>query len=266
MKLKHAGALVATALLAGACTKVPAGHVGVLVNLYGSEKGVNEKVVSVGRYWVGFNEDLFLFPTYTVNAQWTAEGKDESISFQTNDGMRINGDFGITYKIDPTKVATVFQKYRKGMDEITNIYLRNFVRDALNKKAMAYSSEDLYGEAKTKLLDDVNHSVAAEVEPSGILIERISLVGELRFPLTLVNAINAKIEAKQAGLQAENELAKARAEAAKLLIESEAKAKANERLARSLTPEYIRYLMIDKWNGQAPNAIGADVSLLMGGK
>lgn len=35
--------LLLLGLLLGACSKVPAGHVGVVVNLYGSDKGVSER-------------------------------------------------------------------------------------------------------------------------------------------------------------------------------------------------------------------------------
>ena len=96
--------------------------------------------MSVGRYCIGFNEDLYLFPTFTQNYVWTqnkAEGSpnNESITFQTTEGMSVNADVGISYHIKPSKVTTVFLKYRKGVDEITDIFLRNIVRDALNTAA-----------------------------------------------------------------------------------------------------------------------------------
>lgn len=46
------------------CSKVEAGHVGVKVYLLGRDKGVDSEVLGVGRYWIGWNEDLYLFPTY----------------------------------------------------------------------------------------------------------------------------------------------------------------------------------------------------------
>ena len=126
--------IMAFAALSG-CSKVPAGNVGVKVYLLGGEKGVDSEVLRVGRYWIGINEDLFLFPTFTQNYVWTkdaTEGSptDESITFQTQEGLGVNADIGISYHIDTDKVSLIFQKYRKGVDEITDIYLRNMVRDA----------------------------------------------------------------------------------------------------------------------------------------
>ena len=81
-------------LLSGtaACTKVPAGNVGVKVYLLGSSKGVDHEVLGPGRYWVGWNQDLYLFPTYTQNYTWAvnSEGGDESIDFGTVEGMNVN--------------------------------------------------------------------------------------------------------------------------------------------------------------------------------
>lgn len=60
-RIPAAAMLCLLAVLAG-CSKVPAGNVGVIVNLYGSEKGVETREVGTGRYWVGVNEELYLFP------------------------------------------------------------------------------------------------------------------------------------------------------------------------------------------------------------
>ncbi|WP_253948967.1 SPFH domain-containing protein, partial [Pseudomonas aeruginosa] len=126
-----AAMLCLLAVLAG-CSKVPAGNVGVIVNLYGSEKGVETREVGTGRYWVGVNEELYLFPTFTQTETW---GGEEAISFQTVEGMKVGGAVGITYSVSPDKVTTLFQKYRAGIEEITNKFLRNMVRDAFNDVA-----------------------------------------------------------------------------------------------------------------------------------
>ena len=89
-----------TVLLVG-CSKVPAGYQGVIVNLYGSEKGISEHTVGVGRYYTGWNKELYLFPTFLQNYTWTspesASRTDESITMQTAEGLSINSDVGITY-------------------------------------------------------------------------------------------------------------------------------------------------------------------------
>lgn len=269
--------LVLFALLSG-CSKVPAGNVGVIVHLLGGNKGVDSEEVGVGRYWLGFNDEMYLFPTFTQNYTWENRGekKDESITFQTKEGLNVNADVGVSYHIDPTKVSTVFQKYRKGIDEISDIYLRNMVRDSLVKAASTQDVETVYGQGKTELLAAVEESVRKEVVPIGIIIEHIYWVGTLRLPQTVVDNINRKINATQMALTRENEiqqtkaeaqkaieeanglaqskLAVARAEADSVRIKGEAEASAIEAKSKALStnPQLVQYELTKTWDGKLP--------------
>ena len=49
------------------CSRVPPGYVGVKVNLLGGAKGVDTEELGVGRYFIGPNTELHLFPTFTQN-------------------------------------------------------------------------------------------------------------------------------------------------------------------------------------------------------
>ncbi len=254
------------------CSKVPAGHVGVKVFLLGGEKGVDTEELSVGRYWIGMNEELFLFPTFKQNYVWTSDSRegsenDESFTFQTMEGMEVGADIGITYRIDPTQATAIFQRYRKGVEEITDIFLRNHVRDALNTAASTLPVASVYGAGKAALLAAVQKAVVAQVGPEGIIIEKIYLVGSFRLPKTVINALNLKIEATQRAQQRENEVAEARAEAAKLvavavgkakaiLTKATAEAKANRLVSQSLTPTLVKYERVKRWNGALPQVQG----------
>lgn len=259
--------LIAVAL--GACSKVPAGNVGVIVNLYGSDKGVSEKEVGVGRYWVGWNEELYLFPTFTQNDTWQrTKDTDQSITFQTGkDGMTLNADLGITFRVDPGKVTKLFQTYRKGVEEISDIYLRNFVRDSLNEVSADMNADEAYGRRKNELLDTVEKTVRDAVSDKGIIVEKVYLVGDIRLPEAVRSSLNAKNAAFQQTLQREQEVAKAKAEAdikiaeargtsESTLINARAQADANRILAASLSPELVRYRAIDKWDGSLPRLTG----------
>ena len=60
------------------CSKVPAGNVGIKVFLLGGAKGVDSQELGPGRYWIGWNEDLFLFPTWTQSYVWTKDPAEGS--------------------------------------------------------------------------------------------------------------------------------------------------------------------------------------------
>jgi len=256
-----------------ACSKVPAGNVGVKVYLLGGTKGVDHEVLGVGRYWIGINEELYLFPTFTQNYVWAAskdEGSkdNESITFQTKEGMDVNTDIGISYHIDPAKVGDVFQKYRKGVDEITDIFLRNMVRDALIQVGAKNPVESVYGEGKTALINEAQDIVKNQVKDIGIVVEKIYLVGSMRLPAQVVAALNSKITATQQAQQRENELRMSEAEAKKkiaiadgdaqsTLLRAKAQAEANKLLSNSITPTLVQYESIQKWDGKLPQVGGA---------
>lgn len=267
-------------LFATACSKVPAGYVGVKVYLLGGSKGVDQEILPVGRYWIGMNEELFLFPTFAQNDVWKlVEGKDESLTFGTKEGLSVGADIGITYSIQPDKVPLVFQKYRKGVEEITDIYLRNMVRDALVKVASNKEIEAVYGTGKTELIAQVEEIVRAQVKDVGIIVERVYWVGDLRLPPAITQSINAKIQATQISMQRENEvktaqaqamievakakgeadaqLEKARAESESIRMRGEAEASAIRSKANALAQNanLVELIRSERWDGKLPTSM-----------
>ena len=259
-------------LSAAACSKVPAGNVGVKVYLLGGEKGVDSEELGPGRYWIGWNEELFLFPTFTQNYVWTrdkTEGSenDESLSFQTVEGMTVNADIGISYAIQPDRVNTIFQKYRRGVEEITDVFLRNMVRDALVIAVSDKPISSVYGAGKADIISGVETLVRDQVAPLGIIVERIYWAGELRLPDSVTTSLNLKIEATQQAQQRRNEVETARAEADKAIevargqaesirLRAQAEAEANTLVAESLSDVLLRYEAIKSWDGVLPRFTG----------
>lgn len=270
-----------------ACNRVPAGYRGVIVNLYGSEKGVSEETVGVGRYYLGLNKELYLFPTFLQNYSWTGE---EAITMQTSEGLSIKTNAGITYQIDPSNVVKVFTKYRLGIEEITNTFLHNMVRDAMNEVASTMTVDQIYGAKKEEFLNKVSNKVKNDAQKTGIEVDKIYLIGSFELPASVMNSINSKIEASQNAVRVENEIATSRAEAQKKIVEAkadaereiiraeanarqitlnaESQAKANKILSESITPEFVQYQAIIKWNGELPktNATGSLPFISLGKK
>lgn len=271
-------ALFAMTMLSS-CSKVPAGNVGIKFYLLGGDKGVDFEPLTPGRYWIGFNEELYLFPTFTQNYVWTAgedEGSynNEQFEFNDKDGAVITADMGITYYLEESKIPDIFQKYKRGVDEITDTFLKNLVRDELVDRTSAMNVSEIYGEGKVPLLDSVQAAVSRQVAPLGIHVEKLYWIGSIRPPATVIAAINNKIEATQKAQQRENELretqaaankkiAEADGEAASILKVAEAQAEANRKLASSLTPQIIEYEKVKKWNGVNSQVVGAGGGLML---
>jgi len=268
--------IAALALVAvSACSKVPVGHVGVKVDKLGSDNAVNEEVVGVGYEFIPPTQELHIFPTFTQNEEWTSDSRrgsktDESVSFQTRGGLVVSADIGMSYYVDPEKVDILFQKYRRGIHEITDVYLRNMVRDALVEGGSVMPIEAVYGEGKVTLMKNAQANVQAQVKQFGINIEKLYWIGEMNLPPSVVQSIDAKIRATQVAQERENQIQTANAEAQIKIAESkgraeailiEAKAKADaldlEGDAIARNPQVIELRSVESWNGQLPTYMGS---------
>lgn len=264
--------LIGMVALLAACTKVPAGNVGVKFDLYGGDKGVTGEVVGPGKYWLGWNEEMYLFPTFTVNDSYTAK-EGNNITFQDRDGTQISADVGLAFSIPADKADEVFQKYRKGVDEIVDTVLKNAVRNALNSETGKMEVSEIYGTGKEALMARTLNRVQAELGPVGVNVENLFWIGAMQLPPQITGAINAKIEATQKAQQRENELQtataqaqiereKARGEADAKVIEAKGEAEANRLRRESLSSELTAYEIAKRWDGKLPQVTGGSIPML----
>jgi regulator of protease activity HflC (stomatin/prohibitin superfamily) len=266
-KIIAAGVLVLFFFLCTLCINtISPGYVGVVVDLLGDNKGVETKELHVGMYWINPWKKVYQFPIFEQNDTWE---NSEGFSFQTSEGMAVSADVGITYHLRPDAIPVIFQRYRRGMDEITNIFIRNFIRDAINKSASRTKIEDLYS-GKESFFEEVEAHVRDDLAPLGIELSRIYLIGRFHFPQNVITALNAKIEANQRAQQRENELREAEAEAKKqiakaegqarcVILQAESEAAANHLLSKSVTSELIHWQAVQKWDGNLPHVTGGAI-------
>ena len=246
------------------------GYVGVLVNLFGDNKGTQEKELHVGMHWISPWKRIYIFPIFEQNDTW--EGNDD-FNFQTSEGLACAAEVGITYHLQSESIPRIFSKYRRGMYEITHVFIRNYIRDAINKCASRMKIEDLYGPGKEAFFEEVQRLVSSDLKPIGIELSRIYLIGRFHFPQNVIRALNSKIEATQRAQQRENELREATAEAEKLIakakgdseclkIRAESEANANKILSESLKEQVLLKQFIEKWDGKLPMYIGTGTPII----
>ncbi|HYL60916.1 MAG TPA: prohibitin family protein [Candidatus Acidoferrales bacterium] len=273
---RHFGmlAIVAVVLMSlGGCTKVEPGYVGIKVNLYGKQRGVSDYPIVTGRVWYNpWTQEIYQFPTFLQNVVWTRAANeggagDESITFNSREGAIINADVGVSYQFEAAKVPEIFVEFRQPAQVITNVYIRNKVRDALNREASNMPVTDIYGIQKQALLNNVKRDLEQEIGPKGVHFDTISFTSGLRVPPQVEESINAAIEATQRAVQAQNKVAQSRAEAEQrvaeangiaqsIMIKAKAQSDANNLLNASLSPMLIQYEALQKWNGIMPEVTG----------
>lgn len=266
-------AVVTAITLIAMLERVPVGYVGIKVDLLGGSKGIDTEEIGPGRTLIGINEDLFVFPTFTQTVGWTkganpelGSPNNEEMSFQTAEGLTVTADVGASISVDPTKVNMLFQKYRKGMDEIVDSYVRRNIQNALVDQAGKMSIDSVYGAGKTEMMKLAFEATRKDLAEFGIILENLYWIGELRLPPTVVESINKKIAATQEAQQRVNEVEKAKAqanidrekaegEADAVLIAAKAQAKANQLLAESISPTLVNYKALERWDGKLPGSM-----------
>jgi regulator of protease activity HflC (stomatin/prohibitin superfamily) len=269
------------------------GYTGIIINLFGEEKGASYKELGVGMHWIAPWKKVYEFPMFEQNHIWD---NDKSFTFQTGEGLNVNADIGLSYHLSPGKVHTLFAKYRRGMEEITDLFIRNYARDAINKAASKMTVEDLYGSDKQRFIEQLQSDLKTDLEPIGISIDRVYLIGTLHFPSNVVAALNSKIEAVQRAQQRENELREAEAEARKriaaaqgeaaqrtlaaeadgkiqlvlakaasesTLLKASAEAQSNGMISESIDANILAYRAIQQWDGKVPTVIGTPPAMWM---
>ena len=267
-------------MTAVSCATVPAGYQGIKINVLGSDKGAITSIPT-GRYMLWPNIEYKVFPLFNQNYVWTKDSQegsrnDESFTFSIN-GMPVNVDIGIEYSLNSDKILELFLKYRKNVDELTSVTIRNVVRNNFNKYSLAYDVDNLMSGGMNTLLSDVLLDTQNYFIEDGIQIISLSLVNAARYPHSIVEANELKNKSKQIAAQRENELREVEAEAQKTIAKARAQyesakfqAQANKVLATSFSSTLLAKMELEvqqewikKWNGQLPATIAGDSTLLM---
>jgi regulator of protease activity HflC (stomatin/prohibitin superfamily) len=258
----------ASALCLAACSQVQPGHVGIKVNQYGSASGVEPEPLGVGTYWTGPGVHIYQYPVSTVTHTWTrsrTEGSanDDSFNFQSNEGLPINADVGVSFSVDPSRAPILFQKYRVSIDSITDGPLRNEVRSSLIKYAAQYGVGDLYGNKKAELLARAQSEVQSFFAPFGLHIESL-FWADLRFPESVARQIEQRISNEQAALAAQAQVATVQAQAAQRAAQAQGDATATNLQGAALraNPEVLRLRAIEKWDGHLPQVTSGGTPLI----
>jgi regulator of protease activity HflC (stomatin/prohibitin superfamily) len=259
---------------------VEPGNVGIVVNLYGRDKGVQDYTMKTGMViYSRFTQRVYEFPTYMQNVVWTSDVNEgspanEEVTFNSAEGAVIKADVGISYQIDADKIPVIFTELRQDAEYIKHVYMRMKVRDAINRAAITHKASEIYGEKKAILLDEVKKELSAVLRDKGFIIDTLAFVGELRVESSVKDSINLTITATQKAIEAQNKVLQskaeadqkietARGEAESITIRAEANAKANELLTKSVTPELLLYQAVEKWDGVLPTVVSDSTSQLI---
>ena len=261
------------------CTSIEPGHTGIKISKVGGNRGVTKDNLTTGWvFYLPITTKIIEYPTFNQRVAWTAstnEGKpqNEELSFQTKDNIPVSMDIAVNYTLSESKVPEFYTKFR--CDDITTFthgYLRDQARNAVSEMGSEYSFDDVNGPKKEEFLSKVNEYLSKSVAEYGVQINKngFSLIGAMRPPENLRNAIAGRAQAIQDSIRVENELRKMKAEAAKAVAQAEGEAASMRAKSASITPQFmelkkleIQEKAIAKWKGDVPSTMTGNGTGLM---
>lgn len=227
-----------------ACTRIDAGHEGILVKQYGTDKGVQDVSLVTGRVWYNiWTEDVYEMPTFVQTADY------EPFDVNAKDGSSFTVDPTISLFVMTGHSPSIFKKYRKELEEVINTTIYNYVKDAFRLQMNKYTTDEIVSD-RERFENDVQKTLSLTLENEGFKLEQ--LTSGLKYPQTIVDAVNDKNKAIQKAMEAKNKLVGDSIEAQRKIIIANAEKKANELKQQSLTPMLIQQQFIEKWDGHTP--------------
>lgn len=266
-------------------TKVPAGYEAILVNSY-AQAGVQDTPLVTGRvYYNPFTQDLVKYPVYVQTKDY------EPFEVTAKDGSKFTVDPTISYRIEVGATPVIYQKYRKDIDQITDVVMLQMVKDSFRVVLNKYTTDEMISKAG-EIDNELSKTLIEGVKGEKIIIER--LTSGLKYPQTITDAIanknkavqdaqrvenelriaeaNAKIKQQNAEAEAKAKITEAEGNAKSKIIESEANAKAIEIQSKAIQSQggedFVKLQWIEKvgarWNGAMPTTtLGNDMNMFL---
>lgn len=242
--------------LTSCCNRIDAGYEGMMVNLYGSKKGVDTISLVSGMVWYNpLTKRVYEYPVFVQTVDYP------SFSINAKDGSNFNVDPTISIRVANGKSPMVFMKYRKkNIEDVINTTLYNYTMNAFRIELNKYTTDELVSK-REEFERSIETRLYDELMAEGFILEQMT--SGLQYPTELIQSINDKNKAVQDALTAENQvkmieaeakkrIAQAEGEAAAMRIKADAEAYYNRTISASLSPLIVQEDFIEKWDGKLP--------------
>ena len=256
------GLIIVISIIAGSFTAIPAGHRGVVIR-FGAvtgtilEEGLKIKVP-------------FLDSVVKMSVQ-TQKYEADAVS-ASHDLQDVNTTIALNWHLKPNMAVEVYRTL--GLEFIDRI-AAPAIQETIKQVTAKYNAEDLIlrrDEVKAAITENLSNRLLER----GIVTETVSITN-FQFSATFTAAIEAKVSAEQAVLEATNKLArvkveaqqreaeakgeaaariaKAEGEAEYIRVVTDAQVAANKAVNESLTPEVLQYILLDR--------LGEDIKVMV---
>ena len=234
---------------------VEAGHRGVVLYV----GAVENRVFGEGLHFIiPFVEKVIQLEVRTLKFQADA-------SAASNDLQEVHTTIALNYHISPNQANIIYQQL--GAD-YSNKIIATTIQESVKASVAKFNAEELITKRATAKAV-VAEAIANTLSARDIVVETV-FITDFKFSQAFANQVEAKVVAFQSFLTEQNKLkaiqvvanqtvvqalAAARSNVAKATGESQTIQIITEQLKQS--PEYLKWLTINRWNGIMPSALGS---------
>ena len=257
-----ASVVIIIGLIASSFTTVPAGHRGVVIRFSAVTGTILEE---------GLQVKVPILDTVVLMSIQTEKYEVPS-SAVTKDLQDVSTTIALNWKLDPSMADEVYLTL--GTEYISRI-AAPAVQEVIKQITAQYDAEDLILR-REEVRNEIFDALSIRLAERGIIAEMLSITN-FTFSATFTAAIEAKVAAEQAVLEAQNKLervkveaqqaeaeaqgfanariAEAEGEAEYISVVTAAQVAANAAISESLTPEVLQYILLDR--------LGEDIKVMV---
>ncbi len=254
--------MIIASIIIGSLTTIPAGHRGVVIRF----SAVTGTILNQGL------QTKLPFIDSVIKMSVQTQKYETDSSAVTNDLQDVSTTIALNWRLDPGMADEVYRTL--GLEFIDRI-AAPAIQETIKQITSQYNAEDLILR-RDEVKNDITASLSTRLLERGIITEALSITN-FQFSETFTAAIESKVAAEQAVLEARNKLervrveaeqaeaqargeakariAKAEGEAQYIQIITEAQVAANEAIAESLSPEILQYILLDR--------LGEDIKIMI---
>ncbi len=254
--------IIFASLILGSFTTVPAGSRGVVIRF----SAVTGTILQEGlRTKLPFLDSVIIMSVRTQKYETDS-------SAITQDLQDVTTTIALNWKLDAGMAAEVYRTL--GLEFIDRI-AAPAIQETIKQVTAQFNAEDLILK-RDQVKTAITESLASRLSERGIITEMVSITN-FQFSDTFTAAIESKVAAEQAVLEATNKLERVKVEAQQreaeakgeadariaaaigeaeyIRVVTEAQVAANAAIAESLTPEVLQYILLDR--------LGEDIKVMI---
>lgn len=187
--------------------------------------------------------------------------KDEvDASAASKDLQAVTSKIAVNYHLDGKYAAEVYQSV--GLN-YKDILIAPAIQNTFKATTAKYTAEELITKREAVRID-AEKALADQLLPYHVIVENFNITN-FDFSPEFNAAIEAKVTAQQEVETAKQKLARTKIEAETAVAAAQGQADSQAALKNTgaLTPEYLKYLFLNKWNGTLPQYLGGDAGAIL---